>query len=47
MPAFAQRFHVSLRFVYVHQDQLGGRALSKRALRFPETGVTRYLARRP
>jgi hypothetical protein len=45
--AVAQRLGVSLRFVYAHRDQLGGRALSRRALRFPEAGIARYLARRP
>ena len=43
----AERLRVSLRFVYAHRELLGGRALSKRALRFPETAITRYLARRP
>ena len=43
----AGRLQVSRRFVYAHQGQLGGKALSKRALRFPETAITRYLTRRP
>ena len=47
VPQVAERLHVSRRFVYAHRQQLGGYALSKRALRFPEAAVTRYLARRP
>ena len=43
----AQRLGVSRRFVYAHREQLGGRALSRRALRFPEAALARYLARRP
>jgi Helix-turn-helix domain len=43
----AERLGVSLRFVYAHRDQLGGRALSRRALRFPEAALARALARRP
>ena len=33
------------RWVYNHADQLGGKRLSRRCLRFPESGVRRYLAR--
>ncbi len=43
----ADRLKVSRRFVYAHRKALGGVALSKRALRFPEAAVARYLARRP
>ena len=43
----AQRLRASRRFVYAHRKALGGLALSKRALRFPEAAVARYLARRP
>jgi helix-turn-helix protein len=43
----AARLRVSRRFVYAHREQLGGRVLSKRALRFPEAALLRYLARRP
>jgi excisionase family DNA binding protein len=47
VPEVAQRLRVKTRFVYAHRKALGGVALSKRALRFPETAVDRYLARRP
>lgn len=47
VPEVANRLQVSREFVYAHQQALGGRALSRRALRFPEGAVTRYLARRP
>ena len=43
----AARLGVGRRFVYAHRAELGGRALSRRALRFPETALARYLARRP
>jgi hypothetical protein len=43
----AARLGVKRRFVYAHRAELGGRALSKRALRFPEAALARYLARRP
>src|SRR5437879_13684115 len=47
VPEVAQRLRASRRFVYAHRKALGGVALSKRALRFPEAAVARYLARRP
>jgi len=47
VPEVAQRLRASRRFVYAHRKALGGVALSKRALRFPEAAVDRYLARRP
>jgi hypothetical protein len=34
------------RWVYNHADQLGGKRLSRRCLRFPESAVRRYLERR-
>ena len=42
----AERFGTSVRWVYDHADQLGGRRLSRRCLRFPEAAVRRYLERR-
>ena len=36
----------SVRWVYDHQAQLGGRRLSRRCLRFPESAVRRYVERR-
>src|SRR2546426_8963037 len=39
VPEVAQRLRVKTRFVYAHRKALGGVALSKRALRFPETAV--------
>lgn len=45
-PEVAQRIRASRRFVYAHRKALGGVALSKRALRFPESAITHYLARR-
>ena len=47
VPEVAERLRASRRFVYAHRKVLGGVALSKRALRFPEAAVARYLARRP
>jgi hypothetical protein len=34
------------RWVYNHAGQLGGKRLSRRCLRFPETAVRRYLERK-
>ena len=34
------------RWVYNHADQLGGKRLSRRCLRFPEAAVRRYLEHR-
>lgn len=42
----AERLGVSVRWCYDHQDQLGGKRLSRRCLRFPEVGVRRYVERR-
>ena len=47
VPEVAQRLQVKRTFVYDHRKALGGVALSRRALRFPEAAVSRYLARRP
>jgi hypothetical protein len=33
------------RWVYAHAEKLGGKRLSRRCLRFPESAVKRYLAR--
>jgi hypothetical protein len=45
--AVAQQLHTSTRWVYDHADELGGKRLTRRALRFPEGALARYLARRP
>jgi predicted DNA-binding transcriptional regulator AlpA len=42
----AQRLGTSVRWVYDHQQELGGRQLSRRCLRFNETTVRRHLERR-
>jgi excisionase family DNA binding protein len=42
----AELLGTSVRWVYDHQTQLGGRRLSRRCLRFPEAAVRRYLERR-
>jgi len=42
----ARQLNVSERYVYDHQDQLGGRRLSPRLLRFPRAAVQRYLEQR-
>lgn len=42
----AERLGVSVRWCYDHADQLGGKRLSRRCLRFPESAVRRYLERR-
>lgn len=42
----AKLLATSERWVYDHQEQLGGRRLSRRCLRFPVSGVRRYLDRR-
>lgn len=44
--AVAARLGTSVRWVYQHADQLGGRRLSRRCLRFSEPAVSRYLERR-
>jgi predicted DNA-binding transcriptional regulator AlpA len=35
------------RWVYTHADQLGGKRLSRRCLRFPESAIRRRTERRP
>ncbi len=42
----ASRLGVTKRWVYRHREELGGRRLSHRNLRFNEVGVRRYLARK-
>ena len=41
-----QRLRVKPWFVYAHRKALGGVAVSARCIRFPESAVERYLARR-
>src|SRR5207249_10769934 len=41
VPEVAQRLQVKRTFVYDHRKALGGVALSRRALRFPEAAVSR------
>jgi hypothetical protein len=42
----AQQLNVSERWVYDHQDQLGGTRLSPHMLRFPRAAVQRHVERR-
>jgi len=42
----AEMLGTSVRWVYDHADQLGGKRLSRRCLRFSERAVRRYLERR-
>ncbi len=42
----ADRLRVKPWFVYAHRKALGGVSVSPRVTRFPESAVTRYLARR-
>ena len=42
----AERLATSTRWVYDHVDQLGGRRLSRRCVRFSEAAVHRYVDRR-
>jgi hypothetical protein len=42
----AKILEVSVRWVYDHKQELGGKRLSRRCLRFSETTVRRYLERR-
>jgi hypothetical protein len=42
----AELLGVSERWAYDHAEQLGGKRLSRRCLRFSETAVRRYLERR-
>ncbi len=42
----AEMLGTSVRWVYDHQEELGGKRLSRRCLRFSETAVRRYLERR-
>lgn len=41
----ADRLATSLRWVYDHQRDLGGKRLSRRCLRFPESAVRRHINR--
>jgi len=45
--AVAERLGTSARWVYDHADELGGKRLTPRCLRFPDAAVRRYLERRP
>ena len=45
--AVAKQLGTSARWVYDHADELGGKRLSPRCLRFGEEAVRRYLERRP
>jgi hypothetical protein len=42
----AAQLGTTVRWVYDHADQLGGRRLSRRCLRFPVPAVRRYVERR-
>ena len=44
--AVAQQLQTSARWVYDHAEELGGKRLSRRCLRFPEAGIRRYVERR-
>lgn len=44
--ALAARLGTSVRWVYDHATALGGQRLSRRCLRFSDSGVERYLKRR-
>ncbi|PYP55929.1 MAG: hypothetical protein DMD44_13920 [Gemmatimonadetes bacterium] len=44
--AVAKRLDTSARWVYDHADELGGKRLSRRCLRFPEGAIRRYVERR-
>lgn len=39
----AERLGVSARWVYAHVDKLGGKRLSRRCVRFPESAIARRL----
>src|SRR5262245_9250699 len=39
----AERLGLSVEWVYRHKSKLGGRRLSHRVVRFPESAVVRYL----
>lgn len=41
----AERLGVSTRWVYKHADRLGGKRLSARCVRFPESAINRKLSR--
>ena len=42
----AERLQVDRKWVYRHKDKLGAISLSKKHLRFPTSGLERYLKRR-
>ncbi len=44
--AVAKQLQTSARWVYDHADELGGKRLSRRCLRFPEAAIRRYVERR-
>ncbi len=43
--AVAKQLGTSARWVYDHADDLGGKRLSPRCLRFPDSAVRRYVER--
>jgi predicted DNA-binding transcriptional regulator AlpA len=43
--AVAKQLGTSARWVYDHADELGGKRLSPRCLRFPDAAVRRYVER--
>ena len=43
----AARFNVTRRWLYRHGAQMGARRLSRKVMRFTESGIRRYLARLP
>ncbi len=42
----AARLNVTRRWVFDHRDVLGGKQLSRRCVRFPDSAVRRYFERR-
>lgn len=44
--AVAKQLHTSARWVYDHTEELGGKRLTRRCLRFPEGAIRRYVERR-
>ena len=44
--AVAEQLGTSARWVYDHAEELGGKRLTRRCLRFPEAAVRRYVERR-
>lgn len=44
--AVAKQLQTSARWVYDHADELGGKRLTPRCLRFPDAAIRRYVERR-